>query len=116
MGMVWFIWFWIQLLFAPEITLVFGWLFISLLYLGTVFYQYRLGYLKVKFGEIAVISPIKPKKMAISEIRRAREFAGDIILSDAQNKSITINTLLLNPNDRSLLKTELIRLNVQFTH
>jgi hypothetical protein len=116
MGMVWFIWFWVQLLFAPESTLVYGWLIISLLYLGTVLYQYRFGYLKVEFGEIAVISPVKPKKMVISEIRRAREFAGDIILSDAQNKSITLNTLSLNPNDRVLLKNELIRLEVQFTH
>lgn len=113
LGIVWFIWFFVGFFEKKEQNWIdYGWIFMSLMYLGLYFYQKNYKYLSIENGTIAVEGPLG-KKMNLNEVKRIKKFAGDYILK-TDKKELTINTRIIEPNALSDLKTELEKLNVEW--
>ena len=87
-------------------------LVISLMYLGTYFYQKNYKYLTIENGIINVNGPFG-KKLILTEIKRIKKFAGDYILK-TDEKELTINTQIIDPNSLAELNAELEKLNVEW--
>lgn len=113
MGIVWCVWFFI-LIFTGEETkwTDYGWSFISMFYLGTYFYQRHYKYLNIENGTIKICSPFG-KQMRLDQIKRIKKFAGDYILK-GEDKELTINTNIIDPNSKTDLDSELQLLNVEW--
>ncbi len=90
----------------------YGFLIISILYLGTYFYEKKNQYLTIKKGQILVNQPFG-KKIILAEIKRIKKFAGDYILK-TDKKELTINTQIIDPNSLAELNNELEKLNVEW--
>lgn len=113
MGIVWGVWFGVQF-FTDEIIkwFDFGWLFISLFYLGMYAYQKHYQYLNIENGTLKVNGPFG-KKVDIDQIRRIKKFAGDYILK-TDSKELTINTQIIDPNSMTDLDATLHQLDVDW--
>jgi len=53
------------------------------------------------------------KKLILTEIKRIKKFAGDYILK-TDEKELTINTQIIDPNSLAELNAELKKLNVEW--
>ena len=91
----------------------YGWIVISLMYLGMYFYQKNYNYLTIENGIIKVNGPFG-KKLNLIEIKRIKKFAGDYILK-TDEKELAINTQIINPSSLAELNAELEKLNVEWT-
>lgn len=112
-GLVWFIWFFVGVFGKEEPNWTdYGWIFISLMYLGLYFYQKNYKYLTIENGIINVNGPFG-KKLNLTEIKRVKKFAGDYILK-TDKKELTINTQIIDPNSLAELNAELEKLNVEW--
>ena len=112
-GFFWLIWFLIGVFGKEEPNWTdYGWIFISLMYLGLYFYQKNYKYLTIENGIINVNGPFG-KKLKLTEIKRIKKFAGDYILKTDKNE-LTINTQIIDPNSLAELNTELEKLNVEW--
>ena len=113
-GLFWLIWFFIGVFGKEEPNWTdYGWIVISLMYLGMYFYQKNYNYLTIENGFIKQNWPFG-KKMNLNEIKRIRHFAGDYILK-SENKELTINIQLIDEESLLELKTELKKLDVEWT-
>ena len=90
----------------------FGWFILSGVYLIMYFYQKRGEYLTLENGIINVNGPFG-KKLILTEIKRIKKFAGDYILK-TDEKELTINTQIIDPNSLVELNAELEKLNVEW--
>ena len=114
LGLVWLIWFFVGVFGKEEPNWTdYGWIVISILYLGLYFYQNNYKYLTIENGIINVNGPFG-KKLNLSEIKRIKKFAGDYILKTDKNE-LTINTQIIDPNSLAELNTELEKLNVKWS-
>jgi len=112
-GFFWLIWFLIGVFGKEEPNWTdYGWIFISLMYLGLYFYQKNYKYLTIENGIINVNGPFG-KKLNLTEIKRIKKFAGDYIIK-TDKKELTINTQLIEPNSLAELNAELEKLNVEW--
>ena len=112
-GLVWLVWFFIGILTKDEPNWTdYGWIVISAMYLVGYFYQRQNKYLTIENGIIKINSPFG-KKINLTEIKRIKKFAGDYILK-TDNKELTINTQIIDPNSLAELNTELEKLNVEW--
>lgn len=113
-GLFWLIWFFIGVFGKEEPNWTdYGWIVISLMYLGMYFYQKNYNYLTIENGIINVNGPFG-KKLNLTEIKRIKKFAGDYILK-TDNKELTINTQIIDPNLLAELNAVLEKLNVEWT-
>jgi hypothetical protein len=103
-GIFWMLWFFIQLFSGSNTWITWGWLVIGALYLGTYGYQVKFGYLHLKENTLFISGPFG-KSIPLSEGINLKEFAGDFILTDAQNKKLTINTLIMDSESKIQLQS-----------
>lgn len=112
-GLIWLVWFFVGVFGKEEPNWTdYGWIFISLMYLGLYFYQKNYNYLTIENGTINVNGPFE-KKLNLTEIKRIKKFAGDYILKTAKNE-LTINTQIIDTNSLAKLNAELEKLNVEW--
>ncbi|WP_421824992.1 hypothetical protein [Flagellimonas oceanensis] len=113
LGLVWLTWFFIGILTKEEPGWIdYGWILISLMYLGLYFYQKTYKYVSIENGIINVNGPLG-KKLNLNEIKRIKKFAGDYILKTDKNE-LTINTKIIDPDSQTELDAELEKLNVEW--
>ena len=113
-GLIWLVWFFIGVFGKEEPNWTdYGWIVISLMYLGMYFYQKNYNYLTIENGFIKQNWPFG-KKMNLNEIKRIRHFAGEYILK-SELKKMKINIQLINEESLLELKTELKKLDVEWT-
>ena len=112
-GLIWLVWFFVGVFRKEEPNWTdYGWIFISLMYLGLYFYQKNYKYLTIENGIINVNGPFG-KKLNLTEIKRIKKFAGDYILKTDKSE-LTINTQIIDPNSLAELNAELEKLNVEW--
>jgi len=113
-GLIWLVWFFIGVFGKEEPNWTdYGWIVISLMYLGMYFYQKNYNYLTIENGFIKQNWPFG-KKMNLNEIKGIKHFAGEYILK-SELKKIKINIQLINEESLLELKTELKKLDVEWT-
>jgi hypothetical protein len=113
LGLVWLVWFLLAILLKEEpFWTDYGWLFISIAYLGIYAYQEKYKYLTIENGMIQVNGPVR-KKLNLSEVTQIRKFAGDYILK-TDSKELTINTQIIETASLTELNKELEKLNVKW--
>jgi hypothetical protein len=113
LGLVWLIWFFVGVFGKEKPNWTdYGWIVISLMYFGLYFYQKNYKYLTIENGIINVNGPFG-KKLILTEIKRIKKFAGDYILK-TDEKELTINTQIIDPNSLAELNAELKKLNVEW--
>jgi len=113
-GLFWLLWFFIGVFGKEEPNWTdYGWIVISLMYLGMYFYQKNYNYLTIENGFIKQNWPFG-KKMNLNEIKRIRHFAGEYILK-SELKKMKINIQLINEESLLELKTELKKLDVEWS-
>lgn len=113
-GLFWLLWFFIGVFGKEEPNWTdYGWIVISLMYLGMYFYQKNYNYLTIENGFIKQNWPFG-KKMNLNEIKRIRHFAGEYILK-SELKKMKINIQLINEESFLELKTELKKLDVEWS-
>ncbi|MDA8761672.1 hypothetical protein N9M81_00030 [Flavobacteriaceae bacterium] len=113
-GLIWLVWFFIGVFGKEEPNWTdYGWIVISLMYLGMYFYQKNYNYLTIENGFIKQNWPFG-KKMNLNEIKRIRHFAGEYILK-SELKKMKINIQLINEESLLELKTELKKLDVEWS-
>ena len=112
-GLIWSVWFFVGVFGKEEPNWTdYGWIFISLMYLGMYFYQNNYKYLTIENGIINVNGPFG-KKLNLTEIKRIKKFAGDYILKTDKSE-LTINTQIIDLTSLNELNSELEKLNVEW--
>lgn len=112
-GLIWSVWFFVGVFGKEEPNWTdYGWIFISLMYLGMYFYQKNYKYLTIENGIINVNGPFG-KKLNLTEIKRIKKFAGDYILKTDKSE-LTINTQIIDLTSLNELNSELEKLNVEW--
>ncbi|MCI2230423.1 hypothetical protein MC378_14685 [Polaribacter sp. MSW13] len=113
LGLVWLVWFFVGVFGKEKPNWTdYGWIVISIMYLGLYFYQKNYKYLTIENGIINVNGPFG-KKLNLSEIKRIKKFAGDYILK-TDKKELTINTQIIDPNSLAELNAEFEKLNIEW--
>jgi len=111
LGLVWLVWFFVGVFVNEEPNWTdYVWILISLMYLGLYFYQKRYNYLTLENGMININGPFG-KKLNLNDLKQIKKFAGDYILKTDQ-KELTINTQIIDPNSLAQLDAELKKTNV----
>lgn len=90
-----------------------GWLLLGFLNIGMFAYQNHYQYLTLENGVLKQNDLFFGKKITLSEIKQIRTFAGDYILK-GENKELTINTQIVDPDSLSELVAELEKLDVEW--
>lgn len=89
------------------------WFVFSGICLIIYFYEKKKKYLTLENGILKQNWPFG-KKMNLNEIKRIRHFAGDYILK-SKNKELTINIQSIDEESMLKLKTELKKLNAEWS-
>ena len=114
LGIVWLVFGIISMVFREESNpFDYVWLVFSGIYLVLYFYQKNEKYLTIKNGVIKQNWPLG-KEMNLNDIKQIRHFAGEYILK-SETKKIAINIDLIDGKSIEELKTELKRLNVNWS-
>jgi len=114
LGIVWLVFGIISIVFREESNpFDYVWLVFSGIYLVLYFYQKNEKYLTIKNGVIKQNWPLG-KEMNLNDIKQIRHFAGEYILK-SETKKIAINIDLIDGKSIEELKTELKRLNVNWS-
>jgi hypothetical protein len=111
-GIVWLALGTTAVIFNSDNVFNYGYLIIGFLYFGTYLFENNKQYLTIENGIISK-NQLFPKKINLSEINRIKKFAGDYILK-TDNKELTINTQIIDPNSLAELNAELEKLNVEW--
>ena len=82
----------------------------SFVYLGIFYFQKKYKYITIEDGIIRINGPLG-KELKLIEIKRIKKFAGDYIIKTDQ-KEMTINTQIIDPNSLKELDVELEKLDV----
>jgi hypothetical protein len=90
----------------------YGFLIISILYLGTYFYEKKNQYLTIGSGLVSVNKPFG-KKIKLNEIKQIKKFSGDYILKTNKTE-LTINTQIIDEKSLVELDSELKKLNIEW--
>jgi hypothetical protein len=90
----------------------YGFLIISILYLGTYFYEKKNQYLTIGNGLFSVNQPFG-KKIKLNEIKQIKKFSGDYILKTNKTE-LTINTQIIDEKSLVELDSELKKLNIEW--
>ncbi|WP_044403118.1 hypothetical protein [Lacinutrix sp. Hel_I_90] len=98
--------------YEKESWITYGWLLISIAYIGLYFYHYFNQYLTIENGIIKQNWPFG-KKINLADIRKIRHFAGDYIVK-SEKSEMTIYLQLIDEASLSDLKTELKKLNAEW--
>ena len=110
-GLFWFMFFNVIFFEKEELSsLDYGWIVMSLIYLGIFFYRKKYYYLTIIKDNIRVNGPLG-KELKLTELKRIKKFAGDYIIKTDQ-KEMTINTQIIDPNSLKELDAELKKLDV----
>ena len=110
-GLFWFMFFNVIFFEKEELSsLDYGWIVMSLIYLGIFFYRKKYYYLTIIKDNIRVNGPLG-KELKLTEIKRIKKFAGDYIIK-TDRKEMTINTQIIDPNSLKELDAELEKLEV----
>jgi high-affinity Fe2+/Pb2+ permease len=110
-GFFWFMFFNVILFEKEELrSLDYGWIVMSLIYLGIFFYRKKYYYLTIINDNIRVNGPLG-KELKLTEIKRIKKFAGDYIIKTDQ-KEIIINTQIIDSSSLKELDAELEKLDV----
>ena len=110
-GLFWFMLFNVIFFEKEELSsLDYGWIVMSLIYLGIFFYRKKYYYLTIIKDNIRVNGPLG-KELKLTEVKRIKKFAGDYIIKTDQ-KEMTINTQIIDPNSLKELDAELKKLDV----
>ena len=88
------------------------WFGISSMYIVIYSFDYFNQYLTIQNGIIKE-NHLFGKKIELTEIKRIKKFAGDYILK-TDNKELTINTKIIDPNSLVYLNAELEKLDVKW--
>lgn len=100
---------------AENSWIQYGWLIISLGYFALYAYQHHYQYAALVNGALKVNDPFVGKKINLSDIRKIRYFAGDYIVK-GEDKELTINTEIIDPDSLTELVAELEKLeDVEWT-
>ena len=114
LGIVWLVFGIISIVFREESNpFDYVWLVFSGIYLVLYFYQKNEKYLTIKNGVIKQNWPLG-KEMNLNDIKQIRHFAGEYILK-SETKKIAINIDLIDGKSIEELKTELKKLNVNWS-
>lgn len=112
-GIVWFIWFMLQVFTKEEPDWVdYGWAVISLMYFSFYIYRVKYKYLNIENGYIRVNGPLG-KKLQLDKIKEIKKFAGDYILK-TDHKEVTINTHEIDSNSLEELHKALQKLELEW--
>lgn len=84
----------------------YGFLIISLLYLGIYLYERRNHYLTIEDNTLSINSLFFGKQIRFDEVKRFKKFAGDYIFI-GDDKKLTVNTQLIDPDSLKDLDAEL---------
>ena len=110
-GFFWFMFFNVILFEKEELNWIdYGWIVMSLIYLGIFFYRKKYYYLTIINDNIRVNGPLG-KELKLTEIKRIKKFAGDYIIKTDQ-KEIIINTQIIDSSSLKELDAELEKLEV----
>lgn len=110
-GFFWFMFFNVILFEKEELNWIdYGWIVMSLIYLGIFFYRKKYYYLTIINDNIRVNGPLG-KELKLTEIKRIKKFAGDYIIKTDQ-KEIIINTQITDSSSLKELDAELEKLDV----
>ena len=110
-GFFWFMFFYVILFEKEELrSLDYGWIVMSIIYLGIFFYRKKYYYLTIINDNIRVNGPLG-KELKLTEIKRIKKFAGDYIIKTDQ-KEIIINTQIIDSSSLKELDAELEKLDV----
>ena len=114
MGIFWLIYGIVLVVFNEDMNWFdYVWFVFSGIYLIIYFYQKKEKYLTLENGFIKQNWPFG-KKMNLNEIKRIRHFAGEYILK-SELKKMKINIDFIESESLSKLKTELKKLDVEWT-
>ena len=110
-GFFWFMFFNVILFEKEELNWIdYGWIVMSIIYLGIFFYRKKYYYLTIINDNIRVNGPLG-KELKLTEIKRIKKFAGDYIIKTDQ-KEIIINTQIIDSSSLKELDAELEKLEV----
>jgi high-affinity Fe2+/Pb2+ permease len=110
-GFFWFMFFNVILFEKEELNWIdYGWIVMSIIYLGIFFYRKKYYYLTIINDNIRVNGPLG-KELKLTEIKRIKKFAGDYIIKTDQ-KEIIINTQIIDSSSLKELDAELEKLDV----
>ena len=110
-GFFWFMFFNVILFEKEELNWIdYGWIVMSLIYLGIFFYRKKYYYLTIINDNIRVNGPLG-KELKLTEIKRIKKFAGDYIIK-TDRKEMTINTQIIDSSSLKELDAELEKLDV----
>jgi high-affinity Fe2+/Pb2+ permease len=110
-GFFWFMFFNVILFEKEELNWIdYGWIVMSLIYLGIFFYRKKYYYLTIINDNIRVNGPLG-KELKLTEIKRIKKFAGNYIIKTDQ-KEIIINTQIIDSSSLKELDAELEKLDV----
>lgn len=114
LSLLWLVFFLIGIFIKEELHWAdFGWSVISLMYLGFYLYQRKNQYLLIENGFIKK-NDLFGKKFNLNEIIEIKKFGGDIILK-TDSREMKIDTQLIEPDSLALLKTQLEKLNIDWS-
>lgn len=111
LGLLWFVFFLIQLSTEQLHWLDYGWGVLSLAYFTIYFYQKKYKYLTIRSGVLTIAGPLG-KKINLTEIKQITKFAGDYIIK-TNTQELTINTQSVAPNSLDILKERLEKLSIE---
>lgn len=113
LGLFWLFYFILNVFFNENPNwLDYGWIVISLVYLGLYYYQKKYKYVIIDNGIIMLDGPLG-KKLYLKDINRIKKFAGDYILKTG-DKDLAINTQIIAPDSLAQLNAELEKLDVEW--
>lgn len=113
LGLFWLFYFILNVFFNENPNwLDYGWIVISLMYLGLYYYQKKYKYVIIDNGIIMLDGPLG-KKLYLKDINRIKKFAGDYILKTG-DKDLAINTQIIAPDSLAQLNAELEKLDVEW--
>ena len=113
LGLVWLAYGIIQVSMSENRSWIdYGWFVLSITYLILYFYQKNEKYLTIENGIIKQNWPFG-KKIILTEIKRIKHFAGDLILK-TDKAELTINGLLVDKKSLTDLEIELKKLKVEW--
>ncbi len=112
-GLIWLVYSLFLLLSKERVTWIdYGFALLTVVYLGTYFYERKYQYLTIKDGVIGLSRPFLKKQITLSEVIQFKKFAGDYILR-TKEEELVINTKIIESDSLVALSKVLEQLQVE---
>ncbi|WP_417619801.1 hypothetical protein [Oceanihabitans sediminis] len=112
-GLIWLVYSLFLLLSKERVTWIdYGFALLTVVYLGTYFYERKYQYLTIKDGVIGLSRPFLKKQITLSEVIQFKKFAGDYILR-TKEEELVINTKIIESDSLVALNKALEQLQVE---